>query len=60
MDKPLVEFISRKFLMALATLIVSTILVWFAKIDPTTYGNILQWVIAAYVVSNVAEKRVLK
>jgi amino acid permease len=54
------DYTSRKFWIVLGTLCTATVLVWAGKIDSVTYGNILQWVVAAYVTANVAEKRLLK
>lgn len=47
----------RKFLLVIATLLISTWLVWYAKISDTVYRDIIFSVVAVYISGNVFQKK---
>jgi len=47
---------SRKFLLALLTLLVSAVLVWKGKISDGVYSAVVIATVAAYITGNVAQK----
>lgn len=55
--KPLVEFISRKFLLTVGIVLATIALLIIGKVDQTTFENVVQWVITVYIGGNVAEKK---
>lgn len=48
----------RRFLLAVATLISDSVLVWFGKIDSGAYSTVVLGVVAVYVAGNVYQKRI--
>jgi hypothetical protein len=42
----------RRFFMAMGCGIVNTVLVWFGKLDATTYRDVLLGTVGVYIVSN--------
>ncbi len=51
---------SRKFLLALLSLLSSDILVWHKKITAEVYGMIIVATVAAYITGNFFQKKVEK
>ena len=51
-----VRFKSRKFLLALLTLLVASVLVWEGKIADGVYSAIIISTVAAYITGNVAQR----
>jgi hypothetical protein len=56
MFKTIISFGGRRFIMVMGCDMVCTVLVWFAKIDPTTYRDILAFTIGVYVAGNTYQK----
>jgi hypothetical protein len=54
------RFLSRKFLLALVIVLVSSFMVYEKAISDTSYTTIISTVIAAYIVGNVAQKATAK
>jgi hypothetical protein len=50
------RFSSRKFILAVMSLIAPMILVWFGKIDASTYSTISIGIAGLYYTGNVVEK----
>jgi hypothetical protein len=48
----------RRFLLVCAVYAGSSALLWFGKLDSANYANILSWSVAAYIVGNVAQRKV--
>jgi hypothetical protein len=48
----------RRFLLVCAVYAGSSALLWFGKLDSANYASILQWSVAAYIVGNVAQRKV--
>lgn len=46
----------RRFLIAMGACIMTTILMWFLKIDAKTYGDVIIWVTGIYVTGNIAQR----
>lgn len=46
----------RRFLICLGACIMTTILMWFLKIDSKTYGDVVIWITGIYVTGNVAQR----
>lgn len=46
----------RRFFMCLGCGIVTTILVWFSKIDPNVYQNLIGWTVGVYVAGDTAQR----
>jgi hypothetical protein len=49
---------SRKFLLACASLVAITVLVWFDKIDAGVFATCLVATVGAYLTANVVQKNV--
>jgi hypothetical protein len=54
------RFLSRKFLLALTIVLVSTFLVYEKSIGDTSYTTIIGTVVAAYITGNVVQKATTK
>jgi hypothetical protein len=50
------RFSSRKFILAVINMVAPMILVWFGKIDASTYSTITIGIAALYYTGNVVEK----
>lgn len=48
-------FSSRKFLIGLGTIALSTVLLWVGKIDQGNWVALLQWTIVGYLAANVGD-----
>jgi hypothetical protein len=46
----------RKFLLTLGCGLVTTVLVWFGKIDGATYSLVILGTVGAYITGNVVQK----
>ena len=46
----------RKFILALLTLLITTGLLVFGKVDMETYQMVVLWTVSAYITGNVAQK----
>ena len=51
-----IDVLEEKLLLVVGVILISTLLVWVVKIDPSTYGSIVTWATGAYVAGNTAEK----
>ena len=49
---------SRKFIVAMFTLISSSVLCWFTKIEPGVYSVVVIATITAYMTANVSQKKI--
>lgn len=56
----MIRYGSRKFLLALASLVVFTALLWVGKIDQAVFRDLMQWTVAAYIAGNVLQKAAAK
>ena len=56
----MIRYGSRKFLLALASLVVFTALLWVGKIDQAVFRDLMQWTVAAYIAGNVLQKATSK
>jgi integral membrane sensor domain MASE1 len=45
----------RRFAMTMGAGITSTVLVWFGKITPEVYSNIIMWTVAAYIAGGTVD-----
>mgnify|MGYP003479492165 CR=1 FL=1 len=48
----------RRYLLVLAIFIASNALLWFGKIPPETWAEVLSWSSGAYLVANVAQRHI--
>ena len=48
----------RRFLLAVGSLVVSSFMLWFGKIDQSVYGTICLLTYGAYIGGNVAQKKI--
>ncbi|MBA3588215.1 hypothetical protein [Methylibium sp.] len=48
----------RRFLMSMGCALVNTVLLWFGKIDPTTYRDLTIATVAVYIAGNTYQKKV--
>ena len=48
----------RKFMLTVSTQIISSVLVWFGKIDGGVYSAVIISTVAAYIAGNVAQRKV--
>lgn len=46
----------RRFIMCMGACIVSSILLWFAKLDPKNFSDIIIWITGIYVTGNVTQR----
>lgn len=51
---------SRKFLLALVTLIVCSVMTWFKLLDANTFKDIVLGTVGAYILGNVAQAALVK
>ena len=54
------RFASRKFILAVLSLVSSSALVWFGRIDGGVYSAVVIASVGAYIAGNVAQKAVIK
>lgn len=47
---------SRKFLLAVATLLLASLLVWFGHIEPLLWRDVVIATVGAYITGNVTQK----
>jgi hypothetical protein len=52
------KFYSRKFTLAMLSLISANALVWFGKIDPGVFLQLVVATVGSYMLANYAEKKV--
>lgn len=45
----------RRFVLTMGSGIVSTVLVWFGKITPEVFSNIIMWTVAAYITGGTVD-----
>jgi hypothetical protein len=50
------KLISRKFIITLGCSIMTTVLIWFGKIDPSTYSLVILGTVGAYITGNIMTK----
>lgn len=56
-DNDLMKWLGgRKFILALLTLLITTSLLVFGKVDMETYQMVVLWTVSAYITGNVAQK----
>lgn len=55
-DAPAYRLTSRKFILALTTLLAASVLVWFGHLDPLLWRDVVIATVGAYVTGNVAQK----
>lgn len=58
MNERLEALISRKFLLAVLSLVVCTVLVWLDEIDDGVFATVMVATVGAYLAANVAQKKV--
>lgn len=56
-EQTLQRLLSRKFLLAMASVLSCTVLVWFGKINDGVYSAVMLATVAAYLSANVLQKR---
>lgn len=56
----MVNYRSRKFLLALLVLVSSFILLWFGKLNESLYATLVSTTVAAYFAANVTQKATSK
>jgi hypothetical protein len=52
------KFQSRKFVLALLTLLLANVQVWFGKIEPAIYLSLITAIVGAYMAANYLQKKV--
>lgn len=57
MNELLTKVGGRRFLLAVGCGFVTSLLCWFAKIDATTYRDVILGTVGAYILGNVWQKR---
>lgn len=60
MDNTIETAGGRKFIMSMTVILLSTILVWFAKVDPEVYKYLVLVTGGAYITGNVTQKVMTK
>lgn len=46
----------RRYVMCMGACIVTSLLVWYGKIDAKTYGDVIIWITGIYVTGNIAQR----